>query len=155
MGVCRMGICRMGICRMGICRLTEAIHAGFGGWNHQIRPIHFRICSFFIVHSGEFWNCPENGKLSGKFWRVVKQSGKWEMTLKNLESFETVRKMGYDLEKSGQFWHPSKNGKWSGKIRTVSTPSGKWKIIWKNMDSGELSKIWEIIQKNLESFETV
>ena len=66
--------------------------------------IKFALIISGFVHSSLFiLESPENGKLSGKFWRVLKQSGKWEMTLKNLESFETVRKMGYDLEKSRQF----------------------------------------------------
>ena len=61
------------------------------------------------------------------------------MIWKNPDSFDTLQKMGNDLEISGQFQHHPENGKWSGKI---------WRVV-------ELSKIWEIIQKNLESFETV
>ena len=37
-----------------------------------------------------------------KIRTVVTLSGKWEMIWKSLESCETVRKTGIDLEKSGQ-----------------------------------------------------
>ena len=42
-----------------------------------------------------------------------------EMILKNPDFFETVRKMGYDLEKSGWFWNRPESGKLSGRIQTV------------------------------------
>ena len=51
----------------------------------------------------------------------------------NADGFETVQKMGYDLEKSGQLGNDLK------KIRTVL----------------KLSEKWEMIRKNLDGFETV
>lgn len=47
------------------------------------------------------------------------------------DGFETVRKMGNDLEKSGQFLYDSEYGKWSGKIQKVVTLSEKWEMICK------------------------
>ena len=40
-----------------------------------------------------------------------KPSVKWEMTWKNSDSFDTVPKMGNDLEKSGQLLNCPENGK--------------------------------------------
>ena len=44
---------------------------------------------------------------------------KWEMTWKNPNSFDTIQKMGIDLEKSRQFWNRPENKKWSWKIWSV------------------------------------
>ena len=35
-----------------------------------------------LEKSGESWNCPKYGKLSGKIWRFLKPSGKWEVIWK-------------------------------------------------------------------------
>ena len=93
--------------------------------------------SNMIIKSGQFWNRPVNGKWSGKVRTVLKPPGKWKMIWENPDSFETVRKMGNDLEKSGQFWNRPENGKWSGKLHTVLKQSGKWEMIWKIPESFE------------------
>ena len=46
-----------------------------------------------LENSGQLWNCPEIRKLSGKIWIVVTLSGNWEKILKNLDRFETIRKI--------------------------------------------------------------
>ena len=48
-----------------------------------------------------------------------------------------MRKIGNHLEKSAQFWNCPKNEKWSKKFGMVLKPSGKWEMIWKNLDSFE------------------
>ena len=55
-----------------------------------------------LEKSGQFLHHSENGELSGKIWKVVKLSRKWEMIRKSSDNFETVRKMGNGLAKSGQ-----------------------------------------------------
>ena len=57
------------------------------------------------------------------------------MTWKNLDGFDTVQKMGTDLEKSRQFWNRPENKKWSWKIWSVVKLSGKWETILKNLES--------------------
>ena len=57
------------------------------------------------------------------------------MIQKNPDGFDTVWKLGNDLEKSRQLWNCPENGRWSEKIRMVLKPSGKWEMVWKNLDS--------------------
>ena len=45
----------------------------------------------------------QTGYASGNIRTVLKSSEKLAMIRKNTDSFETVRKIGNDLEKSGQF----------------------------------------------------
>ena len=80
------------------------------------------------MQSEWFWNHPENGIWSGKVRTVVKLSGNQEIIWKDLDSCDTVRKLGKNpeiwivlkpLERSGWFFNRLENRKWSGKIRTV------------------------------------
>ena len=67
-----------------------------------IFPHHFLFFQI-ISHYPDSFTTVWMIKSSGKLHRVLKLSGKQEMIWKNLNTFETVRKMENDLEKSGQF----------------------------------------------------
>ena len=75
--------------------------------NHLENSTQFWNCQENGKWSGKkgwFWNIPENGKWSGKICTVLKPSGKLAVIWINPDSFETVRKIGNDLEKSEIFW---------------------------------------------------
>ena len=90
---------------------------------HLENPYSFEIIRKIGSHlekSGQFWNNPENWQSSGKsrqFWNHLENwqsSGKsgqfwnhpenWQSSGKNLDSFDTIQKIGNHLEKSGSFW---------------------------------------------------
>ena len=88
-----------------IWKKTDSFETGQNGkWSGKVRMVLKPPGKWenYPEKSRHFWHRLDNGRWSGNIWTVVKLSGKWEMIQKNPYGFETVWKMGNDLEKSGQ-----------------------------------------------------
>ena len=124
----------------------------------------FRKMGSDLEKSGWLRNCPKNGQWSGKTHTVFTPSGKWKMIWKdldrfeifrlNLDSFDTVQKIGNNLEISWWIWNRQETGKWSGKIRTIWHRPENRRWSGKILTVVEHSGKWEMIRKNMDSFKT-